>query len=399
VDFRLSEEQQRLQQKCRELAADFAIRSAQHDRDASHPIENYQRLRDEGFLALTVARKWGGAGASFLDHTIAYEALGQGCPSTALAFNMHASVVMPLLASAEVTAETKRRIARMVVQDRCLIAGNFSEPVTTALIGERPLKTRARRIDGGYNLSGRKMFASMLEAADYVLVMAYPDEATAPFAGIILMLPRVIEGRSVDPNWDVLGMRATRSDSLTLDACRLPDSAVVFRSHDMRSFRHAYLNWFWGSYTAVYLGLAAAAYDELRRVAHARQPEGYAQPLAYHPDVRRHVAEISVDLEAARLITYRSAWLSDTEGPTAETTAALYRAKYMVGEAVTRITRTALTLGGAHGIFKGSRLEQLFRDGALAPLHPPPADFCLYNMGIFELGLDPADLTPPLKPA
>jgi alkylation response protein AidB-like acyl-CoA dehydrogenase len=399
VDFRLSEEQQRLQQKCRELAADFAIRSAQHDRDASHPIENYQRLRDEGFLALTVARKWGGAGASFLDHTIVYEALGQGCPSTALAFNMHASVVMPLLASAEVTAETKRRIARMVVQDRCLIAGNFSEPVTTALIGERPLKTRARRIDGGYNLSGRKMFASMLEAADYVLVMAYPDEATAPFAGIILMLPRVIEGRSVDPNWDVLGMRATRSDSLILDACRLPDSAVVFRSHDMRSFRHAYLNWFWGSYTAVYLGLAAAAYDELRRVAHARQPEGYAQPLAYHPDVRRHVAEISVDLEAARLITYRSAWLSDTEGPTAETTAALYRAKYMVGEAVTRITRTALTLGGAHGIFKGSRLEQLFRDGALAPLHPPPADFCLYNMGIFELGLDPADLTPPLKPA
>ena len=399
MDFRLSEEQQRLQQKCRELAADFAIRSAQHDRDASHPIENYQRLRDEGFLALTVARKWGGAGASFLDHTIAYEALGQGCPSTALAFNMHASVVMPLLASAEVTAETKRRIARMVVQDRCLIAGNFSEPVTTALIGERPLKTRARRIDGGYNLSGRKMFASMLEAADYVLVMAYPDEATAPFAGIILMLPRVIEGRSVDPNWDVLGMRATRSDSLILDECRLPDSAVVFRSHDMRSFRHAYLNWFWGSYTAVYLGLAAAAYDELRRVAHTRQPEGYAQPLAYHPDVRRHVAEISVDLEAARLITYRSAWLSDTEGPTAETTAALYRAKYMVGEAVTRITRTALTLGGAHGIFKGSRLEQLFRDGALAPLHPPPADFCLYNMGIFELGLDPADLTPLLKPA
>jgi alkylation response protein AidB-like acyl-CoA dehydrogenase len=399
VDFRLNEEQQRLQQKCRELAADFAIRSAQHDRDASHPIENYQRLRDEGFLALTVARKWGGAGASFLDHTIAYEALGQGCPSTALAFNMHASVVMPLLECVEMATETKRRIAQMVVHDRCLIAGNFSEPITTALIGERPLKTRARRVDAGYSVSGRKMFASMLEAADYVLVMAYPDEATAPFAGIILMLPRVIEGRSADPNWDVLGMRATRSDSLILDECRLPDSAVVFRSDDMRSFRHAYLNWFWGSYTAVYLGLAAAAYDELRRVAHTRQPEGYAQPLAYHPDVRRHVAEISVDLEAARLITYRSAWLSDTEGPTAETTAALYRAKYMVGEAVTRITRTALTLGGAHGIFKGSRLEQLFRDGALAPLHPPPADFCLYNMGIFELGLDPADLTPPLKPA
>ena len=398
MDFQLTAEQQRLQHRCRELAADFATRSAAHDRDASHPVENYDRLREEGFLALTVGQEWGGRGASFLDHTITYEALGTGCPSTALAFNMHASVVMPLLESPEVSAETKRRLAELVVHQRKLIAGNFSEPVTTSLIGERPLKTRARRVDGGYSVTGRKIFASMLEAADYVLVMAYPDDATTPSAGMILMLPQDAEGRSADPNWDVLGMRATRSDSLVLDDCRLPEDSAVFRSDDMRPFRHAYLNWFWGSYTPVYLGVAQAAFDELRRVMHERKPEGYAQPLAYHPDVRRHVAEISADLEAARLITYRSAWLSDRDGPTAETTAALYRAKYVVGEAVSRVTRAALTLGGAHGIFKTSRLEQLFRDGALGPLHPPPADFCLYNMGLYELGLDPADVLTPLKP-
>jgi alkylation response protein AidB-like acyl-CoA dehydrogenase len=398
VNFELTPEQQRLQQQCRELAADFATRSAAHDRDASHPVENYDRLREAGFLALTIGREWGGAGASLLDHTIAYEALGQGCPSTALAFNMHASVVMPVLESPEVAAETKRRIADLVVRERKLIAGNFSEPVTTSLIGERPLKTRARRADGGYRVTGRKMFASMPEAADFVLVMAYPDGAASPTAGMILMLPRIVEGRRVNPDWDVLGMRATRSDSLVLDECWVPEDAVVYRSDDMRPFRHANLNWFWGSYTPVYLGVAQAAFDELRRVVHARKPEGYAQPLAYHPDVRRHVAEMSADLEAAQLVTYRSAWLSDTEGPTLETTAALYRAKYMVGEAVSRITRTALTLSGAHGIFKTSRLEQLFRDGALGPLHPPPSDFCLYNIGLYELGLDPADILPPLKP-
>ena len=399
MDFQLTPEQQRVQNKYRELAADFATRSAVHDRDASHPIENYDQLREEGFLALTVGKEWGGWGASFFDHTIAFEALGQGCASTALAFNMHASVVMPLLESAEVSAEAKRRIAELVVHERKLIAGNFSEPVTTSLIGERPLKARARRVDGGYRVTGRKMFASMLDAADFVLVMAYPDGATSPFAGIILLLPREAEGRRVDPNWDVLGMRATRSDSLLLNDCWLPASAAVYCSDDTRPFRHAYLNWFWGSYTPVYLGIAQAAFDELRRLVHARHPEGYAQPLAYHPDVRRHVAQMSADLEAARLITYRSAWLSDTQGPTAETTTALYRAKYMVGEAVSRITRTALTLGGAHGIFKTSRLEQLFRDGALGPLHPPPSDFCLYNMGLYELGIDPADVLPPMKPA
>jgi alkylation response protein AidB-like acyl-CoA dehydrogenase len=150
LDFQLTSEQQRLQNKCRELAADFATRAAAHDRDASHPAENYERLREEGFLALTVSKEWGGLGASFLDHTLAYEVLGQGCPSTALAFNMHASVVMPLLESPEVSSESKRRIAGLVVHDRKLIAGNFSEPVTTSLIGARPLNTRARLADGGY---------------------------------------------------------------------------------------------------------------------------------------------------------------------------------------------------------------------------------------------------------
>jgi alkylation response protein AidB-like acyl-CoA dehydrogenase len=393
LDFQLTSEQQHLQKKCRKLAADFATRAAAHDHDASHPVENYDRLREEGFLALTVGKRWGGLGASFLDHTLAYEVLAQGCPSTALAFNMHTSVVMPLLESAEVSAEAKRHIAELVVRQRKLIAGNFSEPVTTSLIGERPLKARASRADGGYRITGRKMFASMLEAADFVLVMAYPNWATSPSAGMILMLPRGAAGRRVDPNWDVLGMRATRSDSLILDECWLPESAAVFRSDDIGPFRHAYLNWFWGSYTPVYLGVAQAAFDELRRVVHTRQPEGYAQPLAYHPDVRRHVAEMSADLEAARLIT------SDKEGPAAETTAAVYRAKYMVGEVVSRITRVALTLGGAHGIFKSSRLEQLFRDGALGPLHPPPSDFCLYHMGLHELGIDHADVMPPMKPA
>jgi alkylation response protein AidB-like acyl-CoA dehydrogenase len=396
VDFALTPRQQRLQQQCRELATDFATRSAKHDREASHPIENYARLRQEGFLALTIAKERGGGGANLLDHTVAYEALGAGCPSTALAFNMHASVVMPILDSPEVSEETKRRLVDLVVSERKLIAGNFSEPVTTALVGARPIKTRARRVDGGYRVTGRKMFASMLEAADMVMVGASIEDAP-PSAGLVFLLPRVAEGRKVDANWDVLGMRATRSDSLILEECFVPDSAVLYRSDDLTTLR-SQIHWFWGTYTPVYLGVTQGAYDELRWVVSARTPEGYIQPLAYHPEVRREVAKLSAELEGARLATYHSAWLYDTEGLTERTVAALYRAKYMVGEAVSRVTRAALTLGGAHGIFKTSRLEQLFRDGALGPLHPPPSDFCLHHMGIYELGLDPAEVLPPLKP-
>jgi alkylation response protein AidB-like acyl-CoA dehydrogenase len=399
VDFRLTEEEGRLQARSRSLAGEFASRSAEHDRAASHPIENYARLRDEGFYALNIPIELGGGGVRLLGHTLAFEALAEGCPATALAFNMHASVVMPLIDSTEVPSETKRRIADLVVRQKKLIAGNFSEPGTTSLIGARPITARARRVDGGWRISGRKMFASMLEAADYCLVLAYPEGAKTPFAGVMLLVPRDAEDRRVEANWDTLGMRATRSDALILEECRLPEDAAVFQSDDIRPFRQAHLNWFWGSYTAVYLGVAAAAYREAVRVVQSRRPAGFGQPLAYQPDVRRHVAEMSADLEAARLVAYHAAWLSDSEGPTPQTTAALYRAKYVVGEAVTRITRTALTLAGAHGIFKGGRLEQLFRDGAIAPAQPPQPDFCLLNMAVHELDLDPDQILPPLKPA
>src|SRR5260370_25705296 len=136
--------QARLRDRCLELAADFATRSAEHDRDASHPTENYDRLRREGFLHLTIPKQFGGSGYDFLSHTIAYEALGRGCPSTALAFNMHASVVMPILESEEVSSDAKRRIADLVVRQGKMIGGNFSETGHTSLIGERPLAVRAR---------------------------------------------------------------------------------------------------------------------------------------------------------------------------------------------------------------------------------------------------------------
>jgi alkylation response protein AidB-like acyl-CoA dehydrogenase len=397
MEFHLTEEHRALQHRARCLAADFATRAAQHDRDASHPVENYAALRDAGFYGINVPVALGGSGVSLLGWSLAAEALGQGCPSTVLAFNMHLSIVGPLMESPLVAAAVKEKVARMVVHERKLIAANFSEPSTSGLVGTPVPMTRARRVAGGYRINGRRAFASMLEVADYCAVMAYPDEATAPTAAMILLVPREAEGRSVQPVWDTLGMRATRSDSMTLDECWVPDDALLVQADDIVPFRRRGANWFWGSYTPVYLGIAAAAYAAIVEIVRGRTPPGFSQSLAYHPDVRRQVAEMSVELEAARLLTYHSAWLSDTEGPTPAVLSALYRAKYFVGEAVTRITRTAMTLGGAHALFKGSPLERLFRDGAIAPVQFPPRDFCLASLGMLALDLDPREVLPPLK--
>ena len=397
MEFRITDEHRALQDRARRLASDFATRAAQHDRDASDPVENYAALRDAGFYGLNVPVELGGGGVGLLGWSLAAEALAQGCASTALAFNMHLSVVGPVMESPLVPRATKERLAKMVVHEGKLIGGNFSEPTTSGLVGTAIPLARARRVEGGYRVTGKKAFASMIHVADFAMVMAYPDESAAPGAAMVLLVPREADGKRVDRVWDTLGMRATRSDAMTLDDCFVSDEALIVRADDIVPFRRAGANWFWGSYTAVYLGIAAAAYATILRGMRDRTPPGYAQPLAYHPDVRRQVGEMSVDLEAARLLTYQAAWLSDTEGPTPATVAALYRAKYFVGEAVTRITRTAMTLGGAHALFKASPLERLFRDGAVAPVQFPPRDFCLSSLGLLELDLDPRDVLPPLK--
>jgi alkylation response protein AidB-like acyl-CoA dehydrogenase len=397
MDFQVTSAQRDLQERARCLAADFATRAAQHDREASDPVENYAALRDAGFYGLNVPAELGGGGVGLLGWSLAAEELAQGCASTALAFNMHLSVVGPMMESSIVPPATKERLAKMVVAEGKLIGGNFSEPTTSGLVATPVPLTRARRVDGGYRVTGRKAFASMIAVADYVMVLARPEEAAPPTAAMFLLVPPDAPGRRVDHVWDTLGMRATRSDSMTLDECFVSDDALLVATDDVVPFRRDGANWFWASYTPVYLGIGVAAYRAISEIVKGRTPPGFTQSLAYHPDVRRQVGEMSVDLEAARLLTHHAAWLSDTQGPTPATLSALYRAKYFVGEAVTRVTRTAMTLGGAHALFKASPLERFFRDGAVAPVQFPPRDFCLSTLGMFELGLDPRDVLPPLK--
>src|SRR5207249_4489720 len=164
--------------------------------------------RQEGFYGLNVPPELGGGGLGLLGWSLAAEELAQGCASTALSFNMHLSVVGPLMESALVPLAAKERLAKMVVQEGKLIGGNFSEPTTSGLVGTAVPLTRARRVDGGYRITGRKAFASMIAAADHVAVLAYPDEATAPTAAMLLLVPPDAPGRRVEKVWDTLGIRA-----------------------------------------------------------------------------------------------------------------------------------------------------------------------------------------------
>ena len=402
MDFSLSAKHVGLRKQCRDLARQFASRAQQHDREASAPDENYQALRQAGLFGLLVPEALGGIGAGLLGYTLAMEELAQGCASTALSFNMHCVAAYTLTATDTFDPAARKRVARMLVEDRVLMANLISEAGTTNLLySTRASSTQARRVDGGYLLNGRKAFASMMSSADMALICVHPEHIANPESVIMVAVPTDTPGLRIERVWDTLGMRATCSDNVVLADCFVPDDlafddVVVPSIGEFLATHESMINL---PYTAVYLGLGLATLAAIKAVVQERRPKGYAQPLSYHPDIRRRVAIISATLEGAGWALRYAGWLADHEGQSEAAQTALFRAKYLVGEAVSAATRSALEMAGAHGLFRGSTIERMFRDGATATIMQPSSDVCLGQISLDELGLDPAEVQAPIAPA
>jgi alkylation response protein AidB-like acyl-CoA dehydrogenase len=399
MDFSLTPEDRRLQGMCRELATDFATRAAAHDCAATAPVENYAALRAAGLFGLMVPTDLGGWGVGLLGYALAAEELAQGCASTAMSFNMHCVAVHSLTTAEPLARAVRQRVADLVIHERKLVAALLSEPGTTSLLyATRACGTQARRVPGGYSLTGTKAFATMVEAVDYAVIYAHPEEVAEPEAAVPVLLPVHAPGMRIEPVWDTLGMRATRSDTVLLEDCFVPEAMVftALLTPNIGDFLAAHESVINLPYTAVYLGVGWAVLRAITAQVQQRYPHGYAQSLAYHPDIRRRVAEMSAELEAARWLLRYAAWVADHEGQTPAAQAAYFRAKYLVGEVVAAATRSALEMGGAHALFKGSVIERLFRDGATATIMQPSSDVCLAELSIDQLQLDRAAIRPPL---
>ena len=398
MDFALTPEQVRIRDVCRALAEEFGGRAAEHDRDATSPLKDYEALRDAGLYGLMVPEEFGGLGAGLVGYAVAAEELAQGSPATALSFNMHCAL-LGFGFQLPIHEAVKQQIADLVVKEGKLLCGSLSEAGHTGrLYSSRTCSTQLRRTDDGYLLNGRKSFCTMVDAADFICVYARPEEADNPEAAVLVFLPTGLPGLRIEPVWDTLGMRATRSDTLIMEDCQVPPEAVIEpivpSLPDLLRDTDQILNI---PYTAVYLGIGVGAFRAAIAAVRDRVPKGYSQPVAYLPEIRRRVAVMSAQLEAARRLLHYAAWLVDTDAPPAEASAAFLKAKYVVGETVAATTRSALEMGGAQATFKGSPLERFFRDGATATLMPPPTDHCLTELGISELGLDPAEVLPTLR--
>lgn len=338
-------------------------------------------------------------GAGMLGYVVAVEQLAQGCPSTALSWNMHVSATAGIIEHPDVPEEKKRRVATLAVNERELMCTSVSEPASSSLIAQSYTPSlNAKKVVGGYLLNGKKAFVSMFESSDYVYLYAHPEGDSNLQASIGFLVPTKQKDIIVHDVWDTLGMRATRSNTVEFKNAFVPDDMVLHKTDAfLDSFIIQGANWSFGSFAAVYYGVGMGALNWAKKLLTTRKPKGYAQPMGYHPMIHRRLGEMFADMESARNATYYAAWYSDTYGPGKQTFSNFLKAKYIVGQSVSRTLRNASIACGIHGLMKEHPFERILRDGITAPIMPPNEDACLENIGLIEAGLDPREVTPFLK--
>jgi alkylation response protein AidB-like acyl-CoA dehydrogenase len=378
------------------LSEELAARAAEHDRDGTYPFEAIDALKDAGYFAAPVPVEAGGLGVSSAhDLVVASSRLARGNASVAIGVNMHLVAVanMERRRQVAVAAGATRRARsftsslEQIARDGVVLAAAISERGQDLT---RP-GTVATRTDSGWRIDGRKMFCTMSPAAtDLYVAVTYADtEGVERYA--YAMVPTDAPGVVVHDDWDALGMRASGSNSVSLEGVELPESGVRggFRAGDPLPYmeRNLVSGLFHASAS---LGIAEAA-DATARRAIAGRINGDARP-------RMLIADNAVDLAASRGVLSRSASLIDdhrsanpaSDGSAEELTelfAEAQAAKAFVNEAAARIVERALALSGGAGYVNGSSLARAYRDvKAGSFMHPLGANRAYDHLARVALG-------------
>ncbi|HEY2995130.1 MAG TPA: acyl-CoA dehydrogenase family protein [Methylomirabilota bacterium] len=357
-----------------ELMPVFAARAAAHDADDSFVADNYADLRRRRLFSAGIPAELGGGDASHAEMCEVLRTLARGCSSTALALSMHThQVLIPVWRWRHDRAPVESFLRRLATEELILASSGGSDWLAGS--------GRAEKVEGGYRVTGRKIFASGSPAADLFSTMAvYDDPAEGPTV-VHFMIPFDAPGVTLHDNWRTLGMRGTGSNDVTLDGVFVPDAAVGIRRPSGR-WSHA---WHIVAATAlpliysVYVGVAEAARDIAVREATRRRDDPATQEL---------VGALDTELTAARLALRAMVEAASRERVGPDITNDVMLGRTLVGQAVLRTAELAMEAAGGAAFFRSAGLERLFRDVQGARYHALRGAAQRRYAGRFALGLD-----------
>ncbi|MFE4827842.1 acyl-CoA dehydrogenase family protein [Streptomyces sp. NPDC056672] len=359
----------------------LAARAAEHDRDASFPTEGFALAHEAGLLTATVAARHGGPGAGLADTVRILRALGAGDPAVALVtamtlFTHAAEARTPGWPPAAYAALLNASATGPALVNALRVEPELGSPVRGGLPA-----TTARRDGDRWLLTGRKIYSTGAVGLSRMLVFARTDEDPVRAGSFIVRADS--PGLTVEPTWDHVGLRASRSDDVVLDSVPVPAGDVIAldEAGDIPGARPDPETGAWNALglTALYLGVAGAARDWLTGFLHERVPTALGAPLATLPRFGTAVGEIETALFGAdTLVDTLAARIDTGDREAAERAGA---AKVLGTRAAVTAVEQAVALIGNHGLTRANPLQRHYRDVLCARVHTPQDDSVLLTTG------------------
>lgn len=360
----------------RALGPDFGTRAARHDQDDSFVAENFAALKTAGAFEVGVPAELGGGGASHADLCAMIRDLAHHCGSTALAFSMHTHLIATLSYIWRSGNKGPEPLLRRVAAERLvLISTGGSDWLASS--------GRLVKVDGGFRMTGRKVFGSGVPAGDLLMTSGIYDDPAAGPTVIHFPVPLKAEGVKILDTWKVHGMRGTGSHDIMLEDVFVPEAVAAGGVHrpvgKWHPFFHTIALVAFPVFYAAYLGVAESARDLAVKLSAGKKED---------PLTAMTLGEMENEIVAAQLAHASLVEMAAREAPGPATTSAVACRRTILGKAAIRAVEKAMEAAGGAGFYRAAGLERAFRDIQAARYHPVVEKQQLRLTGRLLLGMD-----------
>jgi alkylation response protein AidB-like acyl-CoA dehydrogenase len=360
VDFELSDEQREIQALARDFAAaEIEPHAAEWDRAHGFPRSLLTKLGELGLLGVCVPEEQGGAGADFLSYILVLEELSRGDAGVGVTVAVHTSAcTLPILTFG--SDEQRDQFVPPLARGEGIGCFALTEPGAGSDAGA--LITRADRVEDGWQITGAKQWITNAAFGGTVLLFARTDASTSSARGVsafILDTDQVTVTRTEEK----LGLNSSVTNDISVDTFAPDDRLIGVENH---GFRIAMTTLDGGriGIAAQAVGIAQAAYEVA--LAYAKEREAFGQRIADFQAIQHKLANMSMEIDAARLLVYRAAWLKDSGQPHTEAGA---KAKLFASEVARRQTAEAIQVLGGYGYTKEFPVERYYRDAKITEIY------------------------------
>jgi hypothetical protein len=361
VEFELNEEQRELRRLVREFAErEIRPHVMEWDEAAHFPLETIKELGKLGLMGTIFPAELGGAGMGYVEYATAIEELARVDGSVGIIVAAHTSLCANHIYKAG-TDEQRRRFLPKLATGEFLGAWGLTEPGSGSDAGAARMS--AVRQGDGWVLNGAKTFITNGRYADVIVVLAVTDRSARTHGLSAFIVEKEMAGFRVGRKENKLGLRASDTSELIFEDCVVPAANLVGREGEGFLDAMHVLDGGRISIAALAVGMAQGAYEAA--VKYAKQRRQFGRPISEFQAIQWKLADMATEIEAARLLTLRAAWLKDRGRTTTEESS---MAKLFAGETAVRAANECVQIHGGYGFIKDYPAEKFYRDAKVCTI-------------------------------